>query len=243
MQISSSPPGKAELRRPALTCQQWTNHSADKLRGQSSWNHTEVMNFSVTASGMKNVFFFFLTQSNFLSWAPILPNVENQSYRFRGTWSSSQTSQSIQDSIAFTSRDQPPFRQTLGAVELCLSHRQFGSFHTALVTWAGVWGHASFSGSSSHPRDGALSTPTTSCPNFRIHSWCPRQLPGPLMCLPSGAEVGIQPHHRLSPCRRVIQWLLSGREGQSPPQAPTRSTLFTNTWVWIRVPSSFLLGT
>lgn len=181
-------------------------------------------------------FFFFLTQSNFLSWAPILPNVENQSYRFRGTWSSSQTSQSIQDSIAFTSRDQPPFRQTLGAVELCLSHRQFGSFHTALVTWAGVWGHASFSGSSSHPRDGALSTPTTSCPNFRIHSWCPRQLPGPLMCLPSGAEVGIRPHHCLSPCRRVIQWLLSGWEGQSPPQAPTRSTLFTNTWVWIRVP-------
>lgn len=67
MQISSSPPAKAELRRAALTRQQRTDHSAEKLRGQSSWNHTEVMNFSVTASGMKNVFFFFLTQSNFLS--------------------------------------------------------------------------------------------------------------------------------------------------------------------------------
>lgn len=59
------------------------------------------MNFSVTASSVK-ICIFFPTQSNFLFLVPILSHVENQPNHPRGSQSSSQITQSIQDYIYAT---------------------------------------------------------------------------------------------------------------------------------------------
>lgn len=56
-QISSSQCDNAELGRAALPGRQVTDHISDKLLEHSRWNHSRGMNFSVTASGMKNAFF------------------------------------------------------------------------------------------------------------------------------------------------------------------------------------------
>ena len=158
--------------------------------------------------------FFFLTQSNFLSWAPVLSNVENQSNHFRGTRSSLWIS--VNSGFYFCHfqlrnalRDLSPFLPTLGAVEmgttLVLCGPQATPFCSKVICCrlVGTCLVTTLWCSSSHPWYDL-------CPHPLLHALISTSILGsPHM--PPGADVGTVRPPALQCSSRVIQWLFLGQ--------------------------------
>ena len=187
--------------------------------------------------------FFFPTQSNFLSWAPILSNVKNQSNHFRGTRSSFWISQSIQDFISVTFSFEmlsgicllscPPWGQQRWGPLLSFVVRK--SLHSAPR-----WSVAGWSGRAlSQHCDVLPPTPgVIVCPQPLLHTLISTSIfVSPHM--PSRADVGTVRPPALRYSSRMIQWLLL-RQAVSSSSTHSSTLSHLGTWVWMKGLWSFL---